>query len=201
METRGGAPAARQGEDERRCQRRSKTDPLAAPTRGHFFRRRMASERAGVSERERSVPGMNGNSDIEQDLGTIALLLDMLPPITSNGSWWDQWGQIDESLSIGYLHEKLWLISDTLWPGTGDARPQINKSAWYTLVFFDNPDLYKHFDDLGPGTVSGRGGIGKRWSRTLCAAAGRGCGAPRQGGAPDRRGVGSYPGPPRRGPG
>jgi hypothetical protein len=52
------------------------------------------------------------------------------------------------------------------------SRPRKHEATWTVLEYFDRL-LYGSFDDLGPNPDHGHGGIGARWSQTLCAAAWR----------------------------
>ena len=121
----------------------------------------------------------NGNADIRSDLRIIIDSMRMLPPWVSSpgrggADWWSHFKEVDESYSLVYLKEKLRWIMENLDPNRQAERGHINDACVYVLMFFDTPALYEHLDQvvIGWHTVI-PGGVGKRWSETICSAAWR----------------------------
>lgn len=127
--------------------------------------------RRALSGRRRSVLYMS--YDIQDDLAIIANSIRLLPPWDEK-DWWGRWEALESGFSLGYLAEKLWLITDTLHPGTEDDEYAIHKACMYVLVFFDNPPLYEHLDDVVCGMDPATPGqAGKRWSEAISEASWR----------------------------
>jgi hypothetical protein len=123
-----------------------------------------------LSDDNRSVLAMA--YDIQDDLAIIANSLKLLPR-WSYREYWEHWEQIYESFAGFYFASKMWLVVDTLHPGTKDDRHQIHEACRYLLWFFDRPELADHIDELAGFAGGTAGHFGRRWIETICAAAWR----------------------------
>lgn len=114
---------------------------------------------------------------LDEDVKIMLNSMRMLPPWTPDDEWWDELSKLTgsgehEGFSQEYLEEKLAFI-------ISEPDPRRPRGAWaerakYVLMFFDNPRLHPHLDAVqGTWNPQVPGGIGRRWSETLCAAAWR----------------------------
>ena len=111
---------------------------------------------------------------IDDDVEFISNSLRMLPPWDwDEGGWWPKFGELAQ-FSEDYLTEKLAWIT-TVWQRAGmGERESAGDRATYVLKFFDNPALYEHLDAVaGTWDPQVPGGVGRRWSEGICAAAWR----------------------------
>ncbi|GAA4536531.1 hypothetical protein [Amycolatopsis samaneae] len=114
---------------------------------------------------------------LDEDIMIVQNSARMLPPWTPDNQWWLEFSRLtssgnNEGFSQEYLQEKLkFIISE---PNPKRHRTMWTERAKYILMFFDNPRLHRHLDAV-QGTWESQvpGGIGRRWSETLCAAAWR----------------------------
>jgi hypothetical protein len=112
--------------------------------------------------------------NIDDDLEFISNSLRMLPRWDwDEGGWWPQFGEL-AGFSEDYLTEKMAWIT-TYWRKAGVRDRQVaGDRAKYVLMFFDNPALYEHLDAVaGTWDPQVPGGVGRRWSEGICAAAWR----------------------------
>jgi hypothetical protein len=114
------------------------------------------------------------STDLEQDLEFITNSLRMLPSWENEEDWWRRFSEITD-YSLEYLTEKLAWIT-RYWRQGGAREPDFaSDRAQYVLMFFDNPALYEHLDEVAEWSRARnlRGRVGRRWSEELCAAAWR----------------------------
>jgi hypothetical protein len=111
--------------------------------------------------------------DMRDDLQIIANSLKLLPAWEVE-VFWARWRDLDQRFCGSYFAAKMWLIVDTLHPGTKGDRRDIHNACRYLLWFFDHPQLHGHLDDIaGFGDAPRLGQFGRRWAETICETAWR----------------------------